>query len=192
MAFENLVYYIVGTGAYEVLLPFVIIFAISFGVLDRMSIFKHENKKPNRKVNSIISLVLAFTTVSAHVLGKFPSGLDPIQIMFNSIGNGLVVLVAFLIVMLIGGLLGIKLPGGDQAGLFKSLMVVFSILVIGYAMFSSTYGWYMPFWIDSEVLNLVLILLVFGILISYITGDGSKPNPGNWEMFGKAFGGEKL
>ena len=167
-------------GMLDVLLPFLLIFTVVFAVLQKAKIFGADSKK----FNVVIALVLGMVVVIPHILGTYPAGQDAVLIINNLLPNVALVLVAIIMVLLLSGVFGYTSPSSGAGGAI--LIPAFAIIIW---LFGISAGWWANFsWfnIDPDIIAVVLVLLVFGIIISIITGDGLlkgvKPIQG---LFGK-------
>lgn len=109
------------TGFFAYILPFLLIFALVFGILTRTKIFKE-----NKAINAIIALVIGLLALQFEFVPLFFSEIFP------RLGVGLAVILALLIL----------------AGLFfdpKSKFINYGLLVVGLVVFVvvlvQTFGW---------------------------------------------------
>jgi hypothetical protein len=167
-------------GLTDALLPFLLIFAIVFAVLDRVQIFHR------KQVNLVIALVLASLVVIPHITGTYPPGMDAVEIINTSIPNVTIFMIAIVMVLILIGVFGVNVNIGDSPlGGFVMLM---AFLVVG-LIFANSAGWLggkagVPSWLgflgDPDIQALVLVLLVFGIIVFFITSEeGSGPSMGD-------------
>ena len=165
-------------GLIDVLLPFLLIFTIIFSVLDKTKILG-EGK---RNMNVGIAMIFALLVVVPHVTGNFPAGYDPVAIINAALPSvGLVVVAVVSLMILIGVfahdriMLGMTAPG--WVGMFSIVALIF--------IFGSAAGWWttdLLDWLDnifgSDILAIVVMLLVFGIIIAFVTGGGEAERSG--------------
>lgn len=176
--FENFFISLEQFGFVDVLLPFLLVFTIIFAILDKTKIMG-EGK---RNMNVSIALIFALIVVIPHVTGNFPAGYDPVQIINAALPSVSLVVVAVISLMILIGvfahdriMLGLTAPG--WVGLFSIVALVF--------IFGSAAGWWQTGvlnWLDSifgsDVLAIVIMLLVFGIIIAFVTGGGEAEKAG--------------
>ena len=163
-------------GVVSVLLPFALIFAIIFGILQKIQIFGKDSKK----FNVIISIVLGLIPVVQHVL--YPgSRFDVITPINKSIPSVALVLVAIVALFLILGLFGAKGSSirGTPAGLVSIAAIVFLIYVFG-----SNYGlnwWTIPGYqiFSRENVSIAVAIAVFALVIGYVTADDKEKKSGD-------------
>lgn len=172
MDFPDMIRTLENYGISDVLLPFILIFTIVFAVMQKTGLLGDGRKN----YNVIVALVMALGVVIPHVLGKYPSGSDVVDIMNKALPNVSIILVAILMVMIILGLFGtnIKLAGTTLGGWFMLVAIVAIFYIFG-----SAAGWFESGWIDriipdTDTRNLVVIILVFGIIIAFITKDDKE------------------
>ena len=183
-------------GFVDVLLPFLLIFTILFSVLDKTKILG-EGK---RNMNVGIAVIFALLTVIPHVTGNFPAGYDPVAIINAALPSVSLVVIAVVALMILIGvfahdrlLLGMTAPG--WVGLFSIGTLIF--------IFGNAAGWWQAGvlnWLDdifgSDILAIVIMLLVFGIVIAFVTGGGEAEKSGGLLQraglnLGEMFGGKK-
>jgi hypothetical protein len=187
-------------GVLDVILPFILIFTIVFAVLQKTKILGDDGtaeKHPKKNFNAVIALVMALAVIIPHVSGMYPSPeSDVVNIINQALPNISIVLVAVIMMLLMVGVFG-----GEVSFAKSSLMgwaVGFAILATVYIFGSAAEWWQLPGWLnflqDSDTQALVVILLVFGAMIAFITSDGSKKDntkPTFLEQLGRVGGYEK-
>lgn len=161
-------------GLIDVLLPFLLIFTLVFAVLQKTRILGEEK----RNLNTILALVISLIVVVPHVTGNFPAGYDPVKIINAALPSVSIIVVAVIMLLIMIGLfahdrvyLGLTMPGW---------IAFFSILTI-IIIFGSAAGWWASgfnSWLDntfgSDALAIVIMIVVFGIIIAFITGSGKE------------------
>ena len=157
-------------GLTDVLLPFLLVFAVVFAVLQKVKIFGGGKKN----INIILSLVIGLLVVIPHVTNSYPPGQDVVEIMNSAIPNVSVILIAIVMLLILVGVFGsqVDIAGTSLAG----WIALASFLIVGY-IFGRSAGWfqYWPDWLwwldDPNTQALVVILLVFGVLIWFVTKE---------------------
>ena len=174
------------TGFVDVLLPFLLIFTVIFAVLEKTKILG-EGK---RNLNVGLSFIFALLVVVPHVTGNFPAGSDPVAVINAALPSVSLVVVAIIaLLILIGVFAGDKLVFGMSSagwiGLFSLITIVF--------IFGSAAGWWQTGflqWLEglfgSDVVAVVVMLLVFGIIIAFVTGGGEGEKVGAMGRIGSA------
>jgi hypothetical protein len=165
---------LVNSGFVDVILPFVLIFTIIFAITEKIKLFGEE-----KKYHVIIALVISLATIFPHIMGYYPDQLDPVKIMYSAIPTVSIWIIAVVMVLILIGVFGKEVDiGGSSLG---GWAVIASILIVGYIFLSSS-GIIsnlpvIPYLEDPATMALVVILLVFGIVIAYVTGS-PKDKPG--------------
>jgi hypothetical protein len=159
------------------LLVFILVFTLVFAILQKTKIIG-EGKK---NFNVIVSLILALFTVIPHILGNVPAEKDPVFIISNSLPSVSVIVVAILGVLLLVGVFGKNL---DIAGTSLATMVALGSFAIIVFIFGASAGWWndfppmLNFLNDSDTRSVLITLLVFAIVIWFVTSDDDGVNVG--------------
>ena len=188
MMFENLVYTLDAIGVTDVLLPFILIFTVVFATLQKTKILGDGRKN----FNVIIALVMGFSVVVPHVTGNYPFNFDPVDVINASLPQVSILIVAVLMLLLIVGVFGVNI---EIAGTSLGGIITFASIVIVAAIFGGSLGWFQwPGWLrfldDPQLKALVVMILIFGIIIYFITKedreDKKREGVGHfWEDLGK-------
>jgi len=91
--FDDLLFQLEQTGFFSYILPFLLIFAVIFGILTKMNLFSKDPNKPNKGVNAIIALSVALLSLQFDIVPLFFSEIFP------QLGVGLSVILLALILM---------------------------------------------------------------------------------------------
>ena len=147
-------------GFFDYVLPFLLIFALVFGILSTMRIFRD-----NKAIPGIIALAVGLMALQFGFVPQFFSEIFP------RAGVALAVVLVFIIL----------------AGLFidpERSWINYVLLGIGaFAALTTLYksstvlGWYSGYWVGDNLFGLI-VLLVFIILVAIIIGSG-KPKDGS-------------
>ncbi|MFH1850626.1 MAG: hypothetical protein ABH879_10705 [archaeon] len=172
---EGFVEVVESWGLTDVLLPFLLIFTIFFAILQKSDILGDDKKNMNVAVSVIIALIV----VIPHVLGVYPSNaLDPIYYLNTAIPTVSIIVVAIVMMLILIGLfggqtrmLGVALPGWITLISFLLIIIVFGAS----AGWWGGWQWFIDFF-GSDAVAIIIILLVFGILIAFITSGETKDN----------------
>ncbi len=169
MIFENFILALDVWGVTDVLLPFILIFTIVFATLQKSRILG-EGKK---QFNVMVALVMSLAVVIPHVTGGYPFNFDPVLVINQALPQVSIVLVAIIMLLLIVGVFGNEV---DIAGTSLSFWVIILALIAVIGIFGSALGWFsLPGWLnflyDSELQALIVMILVFGIIIAFITKE---------------------
>jgi len=169
-------------GVLDFLLPFLLVFTIVFAVLQKTEILGKQ-----KNFNVIIALVLALLFVVPHLLGTYPLGYDPVQVMNETLPSISLVAVAAIMLLLLMGLFG--------TGFAKTaapLIAILAILFVAYIFGASLNLWRGPYdifyWWTTEITELLIIILVFGLIVYFITKEpGTTAGENLWDGFKNLF-----
>jgi len=176
MVFQNFASYFQTYGIIDFLLPFLLVFTIVFAVLQRTEILGKDKKN----FNVVIALVLALIFIIPHMTGNYPLGYDPVQVINEALPSISLVAVAAIMLLLLMGIFG-----GDFAKAAMPFIAVASIIFVIY-IFGSTSAlnfWRGPhdifYWWTSELTELLIIIVVFGLIVYLITKEPGKHTKGS-------------
>ncbi len=178
--FRNMMLDLQNMGVLDVLLPFVLIFTIIFAVLQKSKILGvDENKKPRKNFNVVIALVMALAVVIPHVTGMYPHDRSVVDIINNALPQVALLAVAIIMVLLTIGVFGREFDAGQG---FGGIVVTLSVLLVGF-IFAASAGWfdrtYLPRWMwfiyDPQFQALIVTIVVFGLIIYFITKEEKQP-----------------
>lgn len=157
-------------GLLDAMLPFILIFAVVFTAMKTTKALG-----ANKGVHTLIALVLALLVVVPHVLGTYPPGADVVNIINSALPN-----VSLLIVIIVTALImfGIFMPGKDIPGGGFFGFVAAGIIIY---IFGLSAGWWetvgmLSFLANPDIQAVLLIILVFGLVIMFITSDSPVDN----------------
>jgi hypothetical protein len=155
----------------DAILPFLLIFTIIFAVLQKTKILGVGKKN----FNVVVAMVIAASAVIPHITGLYPEDRDPISIMNKALPDISMVIVAIVMALLIIGILGgeAKWMGGSLSGWFAIVAFGIVIYIFGAAAGLWTdWGVRWGFWNENNI-SLVIIILIFAVVIWYITKSDS-------------------
>jgi len=181
-------------GLTDVMLPFLLIFVIIFALMAKTKILGEDKKK----YNLIIALVIGLLVVIPHVLNVYPPEADVVEIMNKALPQVSLIAVAVIMLLILIGLFGgeAKWMGSSLSG-WIAIVAFIAVLIIfgGAAGWWYNWSWFYRFF-GVETVAIIIMLLVFAIIVWWITrGEGKAEqanvlsNIGDW--IGKAFGGKK-
>ena len=163
-------------GFYDVVLPFLLVFTVFFGVLEKTKIFGTEDKDglaPKKNLNAMVAFVVAFFVISAKEI------VNSIQESLPLVALGLLAIISFL--MLIGSMFSgekefnfVDLFGGGWKTGFAVAFLVTIVLI-----FFQSFGWLTPVWtyitgIGTETFVLIVFVLAMVGIMFYVVGGGAK------------------
>ena len=164
--FGDVLSYMEQAGFFAYILPFLLIFALVFGILTKTQIFKD-----NKAINGIIALVVGLLSLQFDFVPIFFSEIFP------RLGVGLIIILALLIL----------------AGLFfdpGSKLINYSLLAVGVIVFLvvllQTFGWVGWasgfLWYDSWP-TILMVIIVIALLAAVFNSVGPKKKWPDYEGF---------
>lgn len=170
--FSNFGVYFQQYGLMDFLLPFVLVFTIVYATLRKTHIL---GDKKNFDV--VIALVLGLLFVVPHLTGSYPLGYDPVQVMNESLPSISLVSVAAIMVLLLMGIFGTSFTAT-----FAPVVAIAALGFVVYIFGSSLGVWIGPSdtfsWWTPEITELMIVVLIFGIVIWFITKEPSEAGKG--------------
>ena len=178
----------------EVVLVFLLIFVIIYAILQKTKILGEAKKN----LNIVVAMVVGLLVVIPHVTGRFPPNADPVIIIQDALPSISIVLVAIIFLLILIGVfgqekifLGMSMPGWIAFFSFAVIVIVFGGAA---GWWSGYFGQTLEQFVGAESIAVVIMLLVFGIIIAWVTSD-SKESEDRSTMkrmgldFSKLFGG---
>jgi hypothetical protein len=173
--FSSIASYFQAYGVIDFLLPFLLVFTIVFAVLQRTKILGKDKKN----FNIIIALVMALIFIVPHMTGGYPLGYDPVQVINEALPSiSLVAIAAIMLLLLLG------IFGGNFAAAAMPFIAITAIIFVIY-IFGSTSAldlWRAPHsffnWWTPALTELLIIILVFGLIVWFITKEPGSGTPG--------------
>ena len=157
-------------GVYDYILPFLLIFAIIFAILEKTKIFGTEEggTHPRTNINTVIALLVALIVVVRT---------EVITVMNNYLSKMTLVIVIVIIFLLLVGLFGANTEGFSGWWLFGFFIV--GIIAVFWALSSQELGWVWP-WGSSNSgdIGVILTVIAFIIVIVAMTA-GSRRRTGS-------------
>ncbi len=182
MNLRDAIYLFDDMGFMDILIPFILVFTIVFAILQKTEILG----KGRKNFNVVIALCMGLIVVVGHVLRWFGQP-DAVDIMTSALPNISILLVAIVMFLLLIGLLGGKASwmGGSLSGWIAVISAIIVLIIFGRSA-----GWWVnggwPSWLsfmeDSQTQALIIIILIFGIVIWFITKD-DKNDDDNFRVF---------
>ncbi len=146
-------------GLYSFVLPFLLIFAVIYGILGYMNIFKG-----HAGIHAVIAIVFGLLAV------RFPFFTDFLEQISPRLGVGLVILLVLMI------LVGLFTPEGSIktiGWIFISIAVIIGLVI--FAQTSDVLGFSGGFSFGPDmVAGLVMIGLLIGVIVAVVTASSSK------------------
>lgn len=179
---SDIIYFLQDLGVMDIIIPFFLIFVITYAALQKSKILgTEEDGKPKKNFNVIVALIIAISVVVPHVTGSFYGAYynpqyDVVNIINNSLPSIALVTVAIVMLFL---LLGIWSGPADlsKSSYLSGFAVVFSIAAVVFIFLASAgvFGYNWPYWLsflgDYRTRSLLLIILVFGLVVYFIVRE---------------------
>ena len=180
IGFESFIISLERVGFIDVLLPFLLVFTIIFAILEKTKILWEWQ----RNMNMVIAMHLALRGVITHIKVNLPACYYPVQIINAGLPSVSLVIIAIVSLMILVGvfahdrlLWGMTAPG----------WIGFVSIVIIAFIFGSAAGWWQVGFLDwldsifgSDVIAVIIMILVFGIIIAFVTGGGEAEKKGGY------------
>ena len=179
-------------GMTDVVLPFILLFAILFAIFQKIKVFGER-----RNINGIVAFVMSLSVVIPHVTGTYPAGFDVVEILNTALPSVSLLIVAIIMLLLLIGIFGgeatmFGIAAPNWIGLISIILIVY---IFGGA--ANWWGGYTSIdgFFGSDAMAIFVMLLVFGVIISFITGGDTTEELGTLRRagvdFGRIFGGKK-
>ena len=160
----NLLSYLEQAGVFSYVLPFLLIFAIVFGILMKIEVFGE-----NKALNAVI----------AFVIGLLALQFELVPIFFSEIFPRVGVALSILLVLII--LLGLFFDSKKNKVINYLLLAVGVIIFITVLIKTSGYlGWYSGYWWYAhwpEVFGAIVFIIIFGAIIGSVGGKKKESLP---------------
>lgn len=164
-ALGNAIDFLTAFGFFDVVLPFLLVFTVTFGVLEKSLLFGKDKKN----LNAMLAFTVGFLVVAATQITQ------AIQLSIPKVAFVLIILISLLI--LVGSLMGKQAETGlDFFAQFvrikNPLVIVIAIAIL--AIFFSSVGWLQPIIdffrvnISSPAISGIISLAIIVAIIYYI------------------------
>jgi hypothetical protein len=177
--FANAIRLLESYGVMDFLLPFFLIFTLLYVLLMKVPLFqKGDENTPDKKIVLVIATILSLLVVAPHITNSYPAGLDPINILNETLPSIALMVVAIVFLLILLGAMGKEgaqgLPKWIESG-FGFMAVVFIVYVFGTSL-----GWWSApaqfnanlfGWWSDDLTTLLVVILVFGLIGWFITKD---------------------
>jgi hypothetical protein len=155
-------------GLTDIVIPFVLIFAIIYAVLSRIQMFEKKN------INVIIALSIALLSIIPHATGAYQE-FDVVEVINTSLPQiGLIIIGLVLLMILLGVVNNGDSPGLNSLflGIAGILGVVMLLVVFWRALFPYSTPNALGFLDNPQTQSLIIIFLVFGLVVYFVTKEG--------------------
>lgn len=174
--FSTMVTNLENMGFFQYLFPFLLAFAILYGVLKWVF-----DKKIEPRVIALISVVLSFFVMlySAYNTWLY-------NFLANASGVWLGMATVLLFIVVLAALAGINLHdflGEEKRSWLKYLIVLVIAYVVIVSFFGTgAYATYLPFWITGgDLWTVLLVIIILAIVFWFVGGESEKEAAGGEE-----------
>lgn len=152
-------------GVFSYLLPFLLIFALVFGILTKINIFGTKDN-PNRGVNAVIALVVGFLALQLNVVSAF----------FGVLFPNFAIALSVILIVVIG--MGFFIDWDNKLSKWILIGVVLIALVVVLWTPLSTLGFgFITNFILDNLGTILFVLIVLGLMLWVIIGTGKRKTP---------------
>src|SRR3989338_927294 len=163
MAYSSIIdvfYQLENLAFLDIVLPFLLIFAVVYGILTWMNIFGD-----NKAVHVIIAIVLGLLSVRLPFFSQFLAEISP------RLGVGLTILLGLLI--LVGLFTPDKSRGVISWILFAVGAVIFIIILVQSGNVLGQYGYGSGYFSEQIIGWVVMVAILIGVIVAIVAGKGS-------------------
>jgi hypothetical protein len=162
-------------GIFSYMLPFLLIFALIFGLLTKLNIFATKNGDANKGINAIIAIAIALMALQFDIVSMFFAELFP---RFG------IALSIILVILILGGLF---MPTNKESNWFMVALAVIVFIIIGTVIYTSlqTFGWglsgpgFYSFWSQYGAIIIFAILIIGIVAATTAKKDSGRPRMTN-------------
>ncbi len=169
----NLLFQWEQAGVFSYVLPFLLIFAIIYGILSQTQILGDR-----KGINVVIALAIGFMSLQFNIVSVFFSEIFPRM--------GIVLSIILVIMILLG--LFVKNEDGTTAGWYKTLMIVIVLISVAIVVFQSldVFNFYTGFgfgyWLSYNWQTILVVVIVVAAFFFIIIG-GKNPSNSKSPLF---------
>ncbi len=174
--FNTLFQKMIDLGIADTLLPFFLIFIVTFAIFEKTKVLGEHKKN----MNIAIAFIVGMAVVIPHMIARGSSG-DIVPVINNALPQVSAVMIAIVAVFLLIGLFAPSI--GWNTGPMAGGIVVLAVAIVIYIFGNSANWWSTPSflnWFTGETQALVLIILVFVALVLFITSPEGGNNGGGF------------
>ncbi len=161
-------------GFYDVVLPWVLFFAVAYAILYKYGPFDDNMKK---QISGIVAFALAFFAVA-----YTPYGTTMATFLTSLFGQGSTILALLLLATILAGMLGIDLSkkaGGDYGKYVIAAIILIGLAIYYYSGPVRTMGLGITGLLNSTTILTLLVLAGIGYLVYWMLGGGGNSNSGS-------------
>ena len=155
-------------GVFDLVLPFLLIFAVVFGVLKHSAVLGH-----NKGVNLVVSLVLGLLAI------RYFQVTDFIGVIFANFGIALSVI---LVLIILTGLFVTK-KSREGWALNTSKLALLAVIIVVIASINE-FAWFGSYWWQNNWVSLLWIAIIIGAIIAIMGGKSDSSRGDTKSGFG--------
>ncbi len=163
--FGDFIYWLDYWGVRDIILPFILIFTVFFAVLQKIKLFGQTESK---KYNVVLSLAIALLVIIPHATGFYPPEADVVNIINDSIPEVALLVIVVVLLLFMVGLAGGTVP---EKTTFTSLIALAAMAMLILIFVNAWTPMPILQYIDPGIQALIVILLVFGLIIWFVTKE---------------------
>lgn len=174
-AFGVVIEFLQKLGFFDVILPFLLVFTIVFGILEKTRIFgveKIDNKEyPRKSINAMVAFAIGFFTVAAKQV------VTSMQVSLPNVALVLIIVVCFM--MLAGSFMGDKPFSMEGRGAWVGFLTVVMFIAI-VLIFLNSFGWldtliaFFSAHLNTALMPLLFIIVIVGAIFFIVGGKGGE------------------
>src|SRR3989344_1053077 len=156
-ALGNAIEFLKNFGLFDVILPFLLVFTITFAILEKTKVLGHDkNKEPKKNLDAMVAFAIAFFVVAASNI------VQAIQASLPAISMVLLIIVVFM------------------------LLAVVSIFLSAFGQLGNVWGFLTTYINENIIATLALIVLVIVALWSVLKGSKPAAPATGFDQIGRA------
>lgn len=167
-------------GFLDFVLPTLLIFALLFGILQKVKLFQTKSKDgkdvSDKKINGLLSLIVALAVVLPHSLGRYPANMDPVIIIGKLLPGAAMMFAGILSLVLI---LGLVITDGTKISPMQSLIAVIAAVVLLLMFVMNVFPDLIPSWSflrnPATQAALVVVLTIVVVVYFVMRPEGGEP-----------------
>ncbi len=188
--FQNTFQQLQSWGFFDVVIPFALIFAILYTVINAVPFLKDvaeakdgkvKVKESRKNIRVTIALAISLMTVVPHVIGVYPGGVDVVQVINQFLPETTLVVLTLFVLLMLFGLTGSPKYGEEDTNAFRTFAPWVALGVIALLLYRAISPQAFPFLDQFRLFNdpsfqaLIIAVMVFGLVIWLVVGGQPKP-----------------
>lgn len=194
---------LIQAGLSEIIL-FILVFVVTFATIRSINLFGiskpkegedesewKKSMKKNRNIHTIISLATGILSILPHHVGGYEK-YDIVRMIERVIPQFSFVVLGIFCALILLGFFGLKLGAGSDGNPLKTGVFVLSVGFIVFIFGSNMNYWKNPWrnFLTPDIVAVIIAVLVFAIIVSFIMGGDETKYKTNKEFFEKLKNGD--